>query len=383
MAIYFIQVLLIALLGYGFKPNESCKGRRNFILCTFILLTIISGFRAYSVGADTGVYVNIYNSIEYIQIDNQRFEPGFIIYLKILHWFSNDPGFLLIISSIICIGTTCLFVNKLSLNPTLSMLLYILMGGYFSQMNIMRQALGIALCEFAFMLVLPEAEDSTWRRKLIAFGLIVSSYYFHKIVIVSLIPFLFLIHRKRFEIIGLFSRKLDDEQREGGSAKRIIIRVLLVAIIVFITYRYLVGILERYLSAYYRGYLYGAWSDENYGASLVSTLITLVYAVAGILTLRNTEFDSVKRFSVIMVSTTLLFSILSMRMEIWSRIASMFSMYTYICLAPEIVENIVNEKNRRIVHFGMIGFGLLYMLVVLVFRPEWSSVVPYLLRIGK
>ena len=96
----------------------------------------------------------MFNNTQYIGIINTRIEMGFMTYLKFLHIFSDDPGIMLFASSIICIGAACMFTAKFSKDPIMSMLLYLLMGAYFSQMNAMRQALALALTEVAFMLVL-------------------------------------------------------------------------------------------------------------------------------------------------------------------------------------------------------------------------------------
>lgn len=96
----------------------------------------------------------MFNSTDYIGILNTRIEMGFMTYLKILHGISDDPGIMLFTSSIICVGPACLFTYQFSKNCVMSMMLYILMGSYFGQMNTMRQAIALSISEVAFMLVI-------------------------------------------------------------------------------------------------------------------------------------------------------------------------------------------------------------------------------------
>ena len=119
-----------------------------------MMMITVSGFRAFSVGADTKVYVNIFNNIRNINLMKGRFEIGFLKYVEILHHISENAGILLIVSSAICIGSACIFTYKFSKNPMLSMMLYILLGAYFSQMNVMRQAIALSLMEVSFMVLL-------------------------------------------------------------------------------------------------------------------------------------------------------------------------------------------------------------------------------------
>lgn len=125
------------------------------------MLLIVSGFRAFSVGADTKVYVNVFYNIRNINLMKGRFEIGFLKYVEILHHITENAGILLIVSSAVCIGTACVFTYKFSKNPILSMMLYILLGSYFSQMNVMRQAIALSLMEVSFMVLLKNNRGGT------------------------------------------------------------------------------------------------------------------------------------------------------------------------------------------------------------------------------
>ena len=69
-------------MSIGFHPATNERGKRWFLFLSFVLLTLISGIRGYTVGADTKVYIRWYESIDHIAINNGRFEAGFTIFMK-------------------------------------------------------------------------------------------------------------------------------------------------------------------------------------------------------------------------------------------------------------------------------------------------------------
>ena len=148
------MLLFSVSLGLLIHPNRSKKRKRDYLVLVYLLLVIVSGIRAYSVGADTRNYVSMFNNTQYIGILNTRIEMGFMTYLKLLHVFSDDPRIMLFTSSAICVGAACLFTYRFSKDAIMSMMLYVLMGSYFAQMNAMRQALALSISEVAFMLVI-------------------------------------------------------------------------------------------------------------------------------------------------------------------------------------------------------------------------------------
>lgn len=154
MDIYWILVALVFLVGVPIQPYLSKARAKIYLWIVFLMLLIVSGFRAFSVGADTKVYVNVFYNIRNINLMKGRFEIGFLKYVEILHHITENAGILLIVSSAVCIGTACVFTYKFSKNPILSMMLYILLGSYFSQMNVMRQAIALSLMDVSFMVLL-------------------------------------------------------------------------------------------------------------------------------------------------------------------------------------------------------------------------------------
>ena len=369
MTIYLVQVFLILLMSAGFHPANNERGKKWFLFLSFVLLTVVSGIRGYTVGADTKVYVRWYENIDYIAITNGRFEAGFTLFMKALHKISSNPSFLLFVSSIICIGTFCVFADRHSKRPTMSVLLYVLLGAYFSQMNTMRQSLALSITMWSFMLILDdrESEQHNIRRIIISALLILLATSFHTIAIVAFIPWVLLIRQGK------------NEDESKLSISWAVMRTLLLAVIVFVAYSIIMRIAIAILPGY-TNYFYGTWSDSNYFASLLKTLISVVFLVVGAIVLRGRKLTNAQRFSIIMLGLNIVFQVLSMRMEIWGRIASLFGIYAYLMWVPEFLDEIQLISNRWITEWAITGFSFAYMLIVLVFRPEWTLVVPYVIK---
>ena len=202
------------------------------------------------------------------------------------------------------------------------------------------------------------------KRKIVAALLILLASTFHTISLLTYIPFSLIV----------FKSLLTKE--EQTTAERGFLRSILFAIIGFLGYAFLVRI-STVLFPKYVNYFSNTWSDSNYNASLFNSLIALSFMVCGAVIFKNRKLDSTQAFGVIMVSFFFVFSVLSMRMEIWSRVSGFFGIYTYLYWTPEFINAAHSAKQKRILKDIIILAAFAYMIVVLTFRPEWSGVVPY------
>lgn len=371
MTVYLVQLFVILILEITFHPSYSQKGKRRYLICCFFLLTLVSGFRADSVGADTHIYVDLYKKINEYDFSSTRFESGYLFYSKLLHRLDPEPLCLLLVSSAICIGTVCIFIYFYSKRPTISMWLYVTMGLYFSQMNILRQAIALSIGAWAFMIVFNEKwfNERKLLRLIIPIGLILLAASFHSIAIVYAVPLV---------MMTIYGKGMKTGS-QGMNMSRMLLQILLTAFGVFVLYTMVMNLAIRFFPKY-QGYFTGLWSDENYSASLLSTLIALSFLAVGVSVFYKKDLDYLQKCALVMVGFNFIFGVLSMRMEIWGRLTGMFTIYTYFIWTPEFLNGIKLKSNRRIVETAIALAGLAYMLVILIFRPEWTLVVPYVLR---
>ncbi len=367
MTVYLIQVFLILILSAGFHPASNIKGRKYFFILIFMLLTVVSGYRGYTVGADTKIYVRLFENIESLPVVNPRFEPGFVLYLKLLNFVSDEPGYMLFFSSFFCIGSSLYLAYHFSKKPTISVLLYILLGHYFSQMNTMRQSVAMSIVIWAFVILLDDNKKRIIKNKMMSAVLIVLAGSFHTIAILAFIPW----------VLNLRLERSDEESKM--TTQFAVFYTLFIAIIVYSAYSLIMRLAMSFFPSYAH-YFSGIWSDSNYSASLLNTLMYLTFLVVGGIVLRGRRLTNVQRFSVIMLSLSIVFQVLSMRMEIWGRATGMFSIYALVIWVPEFLNEIKLLTNRWIVESTVVLSSLTYMLIVLIYRPEWTMVVPYVFR---
>lgn len=359
MTIYIAEIVLLSVLGAIFNnQGQIVRNKKRFAVLAFLVLTLVSGLRGFTVGADTRTYVNLFQNISAISIVNTRYEAGFILYLKGIALISKNPGVMLFISSAICIGSACWFMYRHSDNMLLSILLYIFLGGYFSQMNIMRQAIALSVLLVSSDMILREQ----WVKSLILIFVAIS---LHSVAVIWFVIW----------ALGFWLSK----QTRPISRQYCIFVVLLVAVISFVMYSAIMWIVGRIFPSYI-GYFQGTWSDSNYSASLMQSFIALVFLVVGIVWYKDKNFSWQQAMKLLLVGFSLIFQVLSMRMEIWNRVAGFFSIYIYALWVPEFLNQIKLRSNKVIVLGGILVGAFSYMLVVLILRPEWTSVVPYVFR---
>lgn len=370
MTTYLVLIFLIFVGGLGIQPRRSPQSRKVFLIFSFILLFVISAFRDYSVGADTRSYVGLFKNIDYIDFTKSRYENGFLEYLKIIHHISNNPTFLLAVSSIICIGTACVFVYKYSYDPLLSILLYIQLDPFFFQMTGMRQALATAIVMMGFSFII--TEFSLWRI-IVSFLFLVLAMQFHSMSLIAFVPFaIWCIQKAK-------NRNRNSDEIKYLHPQKIVLLTIAVALIGFVVFPLIQRVIGIMLPNF-ASYSSSVWGESNYFASFFQNLIEFVFLVVGAIYLKNYELSEIDKFGFMMVAFATIITTLSMRMEIWGRLTGMFSIYTATIFAPSFATVEMDRRNRIILK-GLICLGaFLYMVVVFIFRPEWESVVPYVFR---
>ena len=362
MTVYFILVFTICLVYFLSKRLKNSQGNKLFLTFSFIALTLIFGLRDYSIGTDTKVYVEFFNWVSnskyfsYV-LSHSIFEIGFVIYTKLITLFTDNVTVYLFISAALCVGPVILIISKYSKNSFLSIILYVFLRVYFTEMCLMRQALAVSIYLLAVLLYLDKKNSKF--KNLVAITLIVIASSFH----VSAILY--------FAVFGLTMSKKSLITIENGARLSIIISI---ALVVFyeVLMNTMIIILPRYAA-----YFTSEWSDANYNASIFNFLIQLVFLIIGTVFVKNEQPDSVTNFSITVLFLSVVFYALSIRMEIWERAAFDLSIFTPLLWVPEFVSKIKKYKNRLLVESSIVICSFTYMIIVETFRSEWASCVPY------
>lgn len=364
MGIYLCQILIIIILGLGLHPNTSRSGRKVFLWTSFVMLTLISGFRDVSVGVDTHYYVSMFENIDKISFATSRFENGFLYFLSAIHWVSSNVSVFLLASSCICIGLTCVFLDKHCDDVVLGMLLYVLLKSYFAQMALIRQSIATAIVMIAFSILL---QGNTVRRKVIAALVLLLASSIHTLAIAAFVPY----------VVWVWpDRKIVKKLTPRNTLKYSII-LMATSFVLFPLILRVVGMAFPQYVLYFTG----IWGESNYVASLFKLLIQFAFLIVGVYYFnRKEELSDEDRLGMLMIMISVVVLTLSMRMEIWGRLAGLFTIYTALLWAPSFAASVRNFRNRRILKTVIFLFSLSFMIITFIYRPEWDGVVPYLFR---
>lgn len=152
MTEYLVAILLMYLFRFILFRQAvlESKSKSTYIILSLLPLTVISGFRGTSVGADTKSYGWMFNSIVEKSGNlrfKERIEPGYIYLNKLLSLVSSDPQVVIVFVAVfisICIG---LFIYRYSKEPLLALLFFTTLGFFQFTLSGLRQtiAMGIIL----------------------------------------------------------------------------------------------------------------------------------------------------------------------------------------------------------------------------------------------
>ncbi|MUK87417.1 hypothetical protein GMD78_03245 [Ornithinibacillus sp. L9] len=145
MIIYYF-LLAITYFFYITKLNNYKINNTNVFLFIFsIILLVISGMR-YGVGTDFFSYYNYY--LNFTLLDGV-FEPFYNILNYLSYRISDNPQFLIFITSFIIIGLVYISINRFSINSSMSVVIFVFGFFYFDSMNVIRQYIAAVIILFA------------------------------------------------------------------------------------------------------------------------------------------------------------------------------------------------------------------------------------------
>ena len=164
MTIYIVLVifclcLAFAELFYFNNKTLSTKNRiENLCLCIIaVILILVATLRSDDVGIDTATYHNWFQSYEnkdFVDIKKIGFldEPGFAFLNIAFNKMNLGWGAFKFFSACIYIIPFLIILKKYSLHPLVSVLLFVLGGGYFFIFSTLRQGIGLGFVFIAFLL---------------------------------------------------------------------------------------------------------------------------------------------------------------------------------------------------------------------------------------
>ncbi len=351
MEIYI--AIFIFELSFGLTiAKKRTKYKNVFLIVSYILLSVVAALRTKEVGVDTLQYYRAYlriGDLTWYNVLNERYEIGFLILCKILNRITENPQSLIILTSMFINFSVIRFINKNSNNVVYSVLCYMLLNFYFSYMNIMRQAIAIAILLFAFECLKND-------KKIRYFILVGLATTFHGSAILGILYF----------VLYKYEYKM--------KYNKIVIPLL---IITFIFGRQILMFLGS-LSERLYGYIGSEFDKANYFGALINFILSFIIWWFGNNIIKNKkDLNELPKNIMLynkLIIVNLVFTLLTVRVSIFNRFTPYFSIFQIIWLS-NILETM--KKNKQFFKILIIVVLIFYWLIIMIYRPEWYGVVPY------
>lgn len=376
MLAYYIILIIILVNACVCKKIGKSEKKKLFLITSTIILAIFAGSRQPTVGTDTKNYIKIYEKIYGSDLPYyQSLEIGFRWIISLCHLVSDNSNFFLTICEVIIVGILGICIYKLSNNVYMSIALYITLGYYMYSFNTIRQCIAISFVCLGYCLILQYKKKT---------GIIMMAiaYLFHNS---SIIGFLLLfqgqIDKKKSNYCIKSGRNKFISQDKKNNIKLLSkkqgllvfglgICTLFLALFFQVIIRIILNYFPKYLSFIddtrkYNHYFSNGWIFIPF--INISIWLFLVF---------GTSKDSmVKRQFLLPMSLAVLFSLLQLRAQIFSRFVWYFDIFSIFIIPNVIKENIFQNESKKIIK--IIIFILCFVLYTYYIMHSYQATVPY------
>lgn len=183
MTIYIVAIFTFSLFSYleVFNPEIVKKYKVMLLILCFFYLVFHDGFR-WETGSDWIPYYNYYENFTIKVESDKLFEPGYLLFMGLLHSISEDYSFYLVVHALVFYSLFFFAIVKISNYPFVSLLLFYMIIVPYMGMN--RQFLAMSLFSVGLVYFL---EGKRW----LFLTFVIAAFFFHKTVVLAL-PALFM-----------------------------------------------------------------------------------------------------------------------------------------------------------------------------------------------
>lgn len=319
------------------------KERRNWLLAAAIPMFLLIALRGKLMGADTLVYLKFYQFTAEASwgemFDIVDFEPGFVIFEKLVSYISKEPLFFQITYTAVYLITMVHFANQMERAQFLFLFFFATLGIYAFMFTGVRQCLAMCICLFSY--------DYVKKRRIIPFLLCIAlAYTFHKSSILFLSAYF------------VYPRKLN------------VGNILLYAFLAVVFFLNIDTIQE-----WFNQQLDYAYEVERTGNGLVYLLVVgaiTLFSAAVLKPLFRVSKEYLGVFNISIIA--LVFWILRLATRVAERPSFYFLFFTMVVLSYAI--GTIRDRQQKLL-FGFLIIGLSLVLYVYRFINNFSSLVPY------
>ncbi len=360
MLIYIILLLLYLIIGIPQRKKLRLSLQKKFfinLILSFPLWVLIA-FRANSVGNDTEMYQYLFEQFRdeplAFSLVTSHLEAGFILLCNFIGRIGIDfHGFNCILATInvVCFSY---FFARYSKDFGFSWLLFITLLFLPRCMNICREMLAVSIFLIFFNLLL--------QRKI---------KYF--IICCLLLSF---IHKSAFIILlVLVLLKIKNTKL------RIWVTIMMCAVLLF-AFNIMMNIFVSYTGAKYEYLVDSKYTDTDGG---IAKYLALIFSAIAYYSLRiiekkrrnKTNLENSYRLEVwkCFVLMSIVLSFAGLNFGLADR-AALYFITTYLIVIPNSL-SYIPYPNAVAKYFTMSFFFISYFIVVMIFRNNWHTIVPY------
>ena len=338
-----VNLLLIYLLiSILFKWSTNHKKISLYI--NVFILSIITGtlYERIGGGGDYDSYRNMFNSLSPSNIPDK--ELAFYYLNLFIKRFTDVYSIAFFIFILIINFLIVKIIYKYSKNIELSLLMYVIMGGYFTATNITRQFIALAIYTYSIQYLLNKQYIKYFIMGFIAFQ-------FHTTAIVVF-------------VISLFVRMLN----EKISRNYLIYFIMINATIIIEPLIRQIG-LELFYDQYEKGTFF-------YGSNILHYIVQLAFVLFYMINIKKLENNETK-FFINLSTIASAFTLLSRNMVLYSRLASYFNIF-HIIATVNVMSEIENKKERRLLYYCiLVGLLVYYILLTRKSFTMESYIIDY------
>lgn len=352
---HFLIDYILIVSGLFYYTESSLKKYKGtlYLIVIMIPLVVFSSLR-YPKG-DTYIYLDVFGQLSEgasIQ-DFPLFEPGFLLFTKLISNITNNEQIYLFIISVVFFLLIFRFIRKYSVLIWLSVFLLVGLELYDQSMNIVRQILAVS--------IIANSYESLKNKKYVYFSILVlfaSMFHFTALIFFGAIV---------ADKIKLTNRKF-------------LLYIILLLVAMPLSAKILTFIMSKMniYAQYLESETFAIVDTPKLACILhlgISFLIACGTYVWGLKADNPILRDNNERMlKLSMVGS--LFWALSMNFATIGRLAIYFDVFSVV-LIPNVLYSIHRKENRHILIIMVLMLFITKYFVISYLRPDWYSVYPY------
>ena len=330
MRVFYITLFITFILAIMGRLSINKNKKPNLFWSILILIIIVGVAGLRSNIGDTGYYKILYNNVIDGSVIEGSYEPGFIVFLKLLSKISTDPQIMIFVTSFITQGLNIWTLRSYASLFELQIYMFITSGYFLTIMNGIRQGLAASVMFASTKLII----NNNFKMYLLI-TLIMSTVHSSALI---MIPAYFIVRNEAWS--------------------KNMMKIILIASICFLIGEPVINLAFKLLE----GTRYEGYGDFDEGGAnifrIIVAAVPVILAYLGKDKLKE-EWPESNVF-VNMSIINLIIMAFSLFNWIFARLNYYFQPYTFVLL-PYSIRVLFDKKEKDLVYYLFIVFYFIFM----------------------